>query len=69
MGEARAADRRSGRLLFVIAVIVLGILALAVLANVLGVGPWGGAGTQPNPVLQEQGTPDTSAAIMVELEG
>ena len=69
MGEPRSADRRSGRLLFVIAIVVVGLLALAILANVLGVGPWAGSGSQPNPELDGQGTPDASAAVMIELGG
>ena len=60
MRDARGDDRRSGRLLFLIAVIVLAIIALAILANAFGVGPWGGAGSQPDPVLQQPAGPGSS---------
>ena len=68
MSDARADDRRSGRLLFLIAVIVLAIIALAILANALGVGPWGGAGSQPDVVIEQPAGPAGSPVPTMEAE-
>ena len=66
--DARTDDRRSGRLLFLIAVIVLAIIALAILANAFGVGPWGGAGSQPDRVLEQPAAPGGSPVPTMEAD-
>ena len=68
MRDERAVTRRSGRTLFLIAIVVLGILVLAVLANAFGIGPWGGAGSQPDVIIEQPAEPGASPRTTVEVD-